>query len=173
MAAPAPPPAHAVVAARQTPVRSAAVKGAIGAETAGFWIRLAAYLLDALILGLVTGVILVPVTLFAAMLGQRSQGAVIALSIVGWLAVLVVSLAYVIVPWARSGATLGKKMLSLKIVRDDGVEPLGYGKAVLRLIGYMVSGMILNIGFLMVAFTEGNKGLHDMIAGTRVIRVPR
>ena len=140
---------------------------------AGFGIRLAAYLLDALILGLVTTVILVPVGLLAAMLAQRNQGAVIALSVAGWLLVIAVSLAYILIPWARSGATLGKKILSLKIVREDGVEPLGYGKAALRLLGYMISGMTLYIGFIMVAFTEGNKGLHDMIAGTRVLRMPK
>ncbi len=109
----------------------------------------------------------------AAMLAQRSQGAMIALTAAGWLLAMVVSIAYILVPWARSGATLGKKILSLKIVREDGVEPLGYGKAALRLVGYMVSGMILYIGFIMAAFTENNKALHDMIAGTRVVRIPK
>ena len=111
-------------------------RGQVGTagEPAGFGIRLAAYLLDALILGLVTAVIFVPVGFLAAMLAQRSEGAMIAVTGAGWLLAMAVSIAYILVPWARSGATLGKKFLSLKIVRDDGVEPLGYGKAALRLV---------------------------------------
>ena len=48
---------------------------------------------------------------------------------------------------------------------------LGYGAALLRLIGYLASAMILYVGFLMVAFTDRKRGLHDMIAGTVVVRV--
>jgi uncharacterized RDD family membrane protein YckC len=34
----------------------------------------------------------------------------------------------------------------------------------------MLSGLILGIGFLMAAFTERKQGLHDMIAGTYVVK---
>ena len=40
-----------------------------------------------------------------------------------------------------------------------------------RLIGYVASAMTLYVGFLMVAFTDRKRGLHDMIAGTVVVRV--
>ena len=44
------------------------------------------------------------------------------------------------------------------------------GRALLRnVVGYMASG-ILGIGFLMIAFTPERKGLHDLIAGTMVVR---
>ena len=58
-----------------------------------------------------------------------------------------------------------------RIVREDGEEPLGWGTAFMRLVGYMVSGFILYIGFLMIAFNPEKKGLHDMIAKTRVLKV--
>jgi uncharacterized RDD family membrane protein YckC len=35
----------------------------------------------------------------------------------------------------------------------------------------MVSGFILGIGYIMAAFTENKRALHDYIAGTRVIRL--
>ena len=60
--------------------------------------------------------------------------------------------------------------LGNEIVREDGVEPMGWGKAALRMVGYMASGFILYIGFLMALFTERNRCLHDMIAGTVVIK---
>jgi uncharacterized RDD family membrane protein YckC len=39
-----------------------------------------------------------------------------------------------------------------------------------RYFAKTISGLILFIGFIMVAFTEKKQGLHDMIAGTLVVR---
>ena len=83
----------------------------------------------------------------------------------------VASLGYILWFWANRGATPGKKMLGLRIVREDGEEPLGWGTAFMRLVGYMVSGFILYIGFLMIAFNPEKQGLHDKIAKTRVLKV--
>jgi uncharacterized RDD family membrane protein YckC len=91
------------------------------------------------------------------------------LSLIGMLLGVVVGVGYLLVPWASTGITPGKKMLSLKIVREDGVEALGYKKAGLRLLGYIASGAIFYIGFIMAAFSPEKKALHDKIAGTRVI----
>jgi uncharacterized RDD family membrane protein YckC len=78
---------------------------------------------------------------------------------------------YLIYFIGAKGATPGKKMMKLRVTLPDGHYPIGYGKALLRTIGYMVSGMICYIGFLMIAFDrEQHRGLHDKIAGTVVIR---
>jgi uncharacterized RDD family membrane protein YckC len=50
-------------------------------------------------------------------------------------------------------------------------EGLGWGTAIVRALGYMVSGALLGIGFLLVLFTSQKQGLHDLIAGTRVVRM--
>ncbi len=169
--APPPPP---VVAAppeiRASSARGAAGSGAQAGETAGFGIRLGAYLIDSIILTIAVMAIMVPSGILAAVIGPKSQGFALFVSLVGWLLGMAVGIGYLLVPWAKSGITPGKKMLKLKIVREDGVEPLGYAKAGLRLLGYMASGFIFYIGFIMVAFTDGHKGLHDMIAGTRVVK---
>jgi len=68
------------------------------------------------------------------------------------------------------GCTLGHYRIVEKIGAEDGAEALGFLKAALRMVGYMVSGMVFCAGFIMVAFTKDNKGLHDLIAGTRVIK---
>jgi uncharacterized RDD family membrane protein YckC len=69
------------------------------------------------------------------------------------------------------GATPGKKMMKLKVTLPDGMYPIGIGKALVRFIGYIISGMICYIGFLMALFDkEEHRALHDRIAGTRVIR---
>ena len=51
---------------------------------------------------------------------------------------------------------------------EDGSSPIGMGRAALRVVGYALSFLVLGIGFLMILF--GGRGLHDHIAGTRVVR---
>ena len=169
--APPPPPVQAAPSEiRASSARAAVGSGVQAGETAGFGIRLGAYLIDSIILSIAVMVIMVPTGILAAVIGPKSQGFALFISLVGWLLGMAVGIGYLLVPWAKSGITPGKKMLKLKIVREDGVEPLGYAKAGLRLVGYMASGFIFYIGFIMVAFTDGHKGLHDMIAGTRVVK---
>jgi uncharacterized RDD family membrane protein YckC len=72
--------------------------------------------------------------------------------------------------WGVKGATPGKRLFGLVVQRQDGRQPIGPGRAALRLLGYGVSGLVLGIGFLMIAL--GGSGLHDQIAGTRVVRRP-
>jgi uncharacterized RDD family membrane protein YckC len=63
-------------------------------------------------------------------------------------------------------------MLGLAIVTDSTRpgQGLGWGKAVIRLIGHMASSAVFSIGYLLVAFTSKKQGLHDLIAGTYVVR---
>ena len=170
VAPPPPPVGVAPVVARPSSSSVSGGSAALGSETAGFGIRLSAYLIDSIVLSLAVSLVMVPTGILAAVIGPKSQGFAVFVTMVGSLLGIAVGVGYLLVPWARSGVTPGKKMLKLKIVREDGIEPLGYGKAGLRLLGYMASGAIFYVGFLMVAFTDGHKGLHDMIAGTRVVK---
>jgi uncharacterized RDD family membrane protein YckC len=58
--------------------------------------------------------------------------------------------------------------MGLVVADREGHTPIGVGRAFLRLCGYGLSGMLLGIGFLMIPLTGA--GLHDRLAGTRVIR---
>jgi uncharacterized RDD family membrane protein YckC len=66
-------------------------------------------------------------------------------------------------------ATVGKKMIGLKVTTLDG-QRIGFGRATGRYFGKIVSALILGIGFLMAGWTERKQALHDMMAGTLVIR---
>jgi uncharacterized RDD family membrane protein YckC len=69
-----------------------------------------------------------------------------------------------------TGLTLGKWATGLRIERNDGGS-VGIGRALLRhFIGYPLSFALLGIGFLIAAVTSHGRGLHDMIAGTIVVR---
>ena len=50
------------------------------------------------------------------------------------------------------------------------MQPISWGKAILRYIGYIISGLVLLIGFIWIAFDARRQGWHDKIAGTYVVR---
>jgi uncharacterized RDD family membrane protein YckC len=132
---------------------------------AGFGIRFLAWLVDAAVLGVASiGIYALAFTAVPLAVTGRSLLASVAVSAVG--------LFYPLVFWATRGATPGKMMLGLSIVGRSGApgEGIGWGTAVLRLVGYVLSSAMLGIGFLLILFTSQKQGLHDLIAGTRVLR---
>jgi uncharacterized RDD family membrane protein YckC len=69
-----------------------------------------------------------------------------------------------------NGQTLGKWATGLRIERDDDAH-LGIGHALLRhFVGYPISFLTLGLGFVLAIFNSREKGLHDIIAGTIVVR---
>ncbi len=68
----------------------------------------------------------------------------------------------------RFQATPGKMVIGARIVRLDG-SPLGYGFAFFRFLGTVLSDITYCIGYLLVAFRQDKRALHDLVVGTRVI----
>ncbi|HKP48226.1 MAG TPA: RDD family protein, partial [Pyrinomonadaceae bacterium] len=69
-----------------------------------------------------------------------------------------------------TGFTLGKWATGLRIWRSDGAE-LGVGRAFLRhFVGYPASILTLGLGFIFAAFNSRGRALHDLIAGSIVLR---
>ena len=139
-------------------------------EYGGFWIRFAAYLIDGLILGVIGILVGVP---FGIVYGLTAGSAVQPaaqnlLSLVS----LVISVAYFAWFWVRSGSTPGMGVLGLKVVRDADGSPIGWGTAIVRYLGIIISTVALFIGLIWVAFDARKRGWHDLIAGTVVIRKP-
>jgi uncharacterized RDD family membrane protein YckC len=81
----------------------------------------------------------------------------------------VAMLTYEVVFLGKYGATPGKMALKLKVIRADGL-PMSYGLAAGRYLGKILSGMLLLIGFIIAAFDEQKRALHDRICDTRVVR---
>ncbi len=132
---------------------------------AGFWIRVVATMLDGLlvfVLQFVLGFLLASAGI-AAGIGDVS-GLVM---LFGYL----LSFAYYIVFTGYCGQTPGKMALRIKVIRTDGAQ-IGYGRAAFReTVAKFISGIILCIGYLMVAFDGQKQGLHDRMADTYVIKL--
>ena len=74
--------------------------------------------------------------------------------------------------WRWRGQTPGKMIMRLKIVRFDGAG-IGWGGAVMRFLGYIISILLILSGFFWVIIDVRRQGFHDKIADTFVITIPR
>ena len=107
-------------------------------------------------------------TLLARLFSTRSA-ADTALTIGYVLAVAFAALNFLLLP-AFTGRTAGKWATGLRVERRDG-EPLSFGRALLRhTVGYLASFVTLGVGFLLAAFNREGRALHDIVAGTVVVR---
>ncbi len=135
-------------------------------EYAGFWIRVGAYLVDLIIL-----IVIAVIVGFAT--GQNlfdPQAAAAATYGVADLINLIVGIAYFAGFESSSWqATPGKRALGL-IVTDTSGGRISFLRALGRYFAKILSGLILFIGYIMVAFTERKQGLHDFLASTLVIK---
>ena len=66
-------------------------------------------------------------------------------------------------------ATLGKRLLGLRVLNTAG-ETVSFGQASVRYFGKYLSGILLGVGYLMQPYTERRQALHDILAGTIVVK---
>lgn len=83
---------------------------------------------------------------------------------------LAIGLAYFLIMWVNyDGATPGKRLMAIKIVKSDGSK-LSYPAAFLRYIGYFVSAFVFGLGYLWMIWDKKKQAWHDKIAGTVVVK---
>ena len=150
-----------------------------GEKPAGFWIRLAASLLDGAILGIpITVVLFIMGVLFSASLTEINEEDLIAVLTVFFLTLMYVALFivsllyYMVLPMYWNGYTLGKKIVGIRIARMDG-KKITFSTMLLR---YVVGMLIVDqvalgglVSAIMVGATEEKRSLHDLIAETKVV----
>jgi uncharacterized RDD family membrane protein YckC len=141
------------------PVAIATPKDIESPRFAGFWIRTLAFVIDAAILGVLMAII---VLLFGRFAGK--------ISILPAFLVEAAGALYMPLMWSSSRrATVGQRVCRLQVTTRDG-DVLSVPRGVLRVFGMILSAAIAGVGYIMVAFSADKRGLHDLIAGTRVIR---
>ena len=175
-----PPP----FAAATTPSALPSTTTAALEDYAGFWKRVAAYILDAIIL-------YIPGMLIQKMLGgdaaeailrqaqQASPGdphvvmaafgqfyttmmpAILLIAVITWLY-------FAMCESSTWQATPGKLALGIRVTDLHGTR-ISLPRALGRYPAKYLSAILFGIGFLMVAWTRRKQGLHDMIAGTLVL----
>jgi uncharacterized RDD family membrane protein YckC len=147
---------------------------------AGFWIRVVARIVDALLLGIPFAILF---AIFAAAGGlfastsnsnsQSSNGAGAALFggafVLLYLLALAVTFGYWIYFWGSSGETIGMRLLRLRVIDANSGAPIGYGRATIRLLMTFVNTWACYIGWIWVAFDPRKQGWHDKVASSVVV----
>jgi uncharacterized RDD family membrane protein YckC/cytoskeletal protein CcmA (bactofilin family) len=123
------------------------VASAAGLPRAGFWIRMVALLLDALLVGIL-------MRAFHHIFDAQ----------------LLVLAIYGAVMWKLRGSTVGGIVFDLQVVRLDD-RPIDWETAIIRALGCFLSLAVIGLGFFWIAFDAGKQAWHDKIAGTAVVRV--
>lgn len=154
-----PPPAdeaHAASAQARTggPAPAGAAPAArtldlLALPRAGFGIRMAALLIDAVLIMIIVGVLSSGDGLYLLLLA-----------------------AYGAVMWKLKGTTVGGILCNLAIVRLDGRE-LGWDTSIVRALSCFLSLAFVGLGFFWILFDDERQSWHDKIAGTVVVRTPK
>ena len=121
---------------------------------AGFWRRWAAAFIDGILYYIVAFAI-------ALALGDGVGSTLLAIA-AAWLY-------HALMQSSSRQATLGKMALGVKVTNVEG-ERISFLRATGRYFATLLSTLLLMIGYLMAAFTQRKQALHDMIAGTLVVR---
>ena len=144
------------------------------ARYGGFWIRFVAVIIDAIVVGVVT----FPVSLIIGVVLGLAGHAVAMPNAGAQLASFLITFTFsTLASWiyeaalesSRYQATLGKMALGLKVTDLEG-RRISFLRATGRHFAKILSGFIMCIGFIIAGFTERKQALHDMIAGTLVMR---
>ncbi len=150
---------------------------------AGFWLRLAAYIIDYIVLQLVVGVMSLPfmvgmITGIIAASKEASEGPEV-IAIVGVIMsfVFVIVIISLIVGWlyyallesSKYQGTLGKVAVGIKVTDTVG-NKITFARATGRYFGKIISSMTIYIGFIMAGFTVKKQALHDIMSDCLVIK---
>jgi uncharacterized RDD family membrane protein YckC len=167
---PAPPPPPAWPSGEQAVAETG--------RLSGFWLRFAAYVVDAAIITgaflVLGGVFVVIGVIIYGSLEEADASPIFAtFAVILMLAAVVIAWLYeALMTSSPSGATLGKQVAGIRIVRTSGAQ-LSFARATGRHFAkYMITPWVpLAIGYIMAAFTARKQALHDMIADTLVMQI--
>jgi uncharacterized RDD family membrane protein YckC len=161
---------------------------ASGAKPCGFWARLGAYVIDAIILWGVFYLVWSrfsvsrqwPLPQWVALSSDQAANDAAARQFLQewqiWARHAMpiyypIFFLYDVIMNGRFGATIGKMAIGARIVLWNGA-PIGYSRAALRWVAARVSDFFFFAGYLIIAMRADKRGLHDLLAGTRVIYKP-
>lgn len=142
---------------------------------AGFWRRVAAWVIDILIVGTIHWVLVLSLGTWLmvpwAMLGGVHGVAMARFfdTALQPLGIVVVWLYFALCEASAWQATPGKLALGLRVT-DEWGQRIGFARATGRTFGKCISALILGVGFLMAGWTVRKQALHDLMAGCCVVR---
>jgi len=133
-------------------------------DYAGFGIRLWAFIIDNILMALITLPVLVGIYGPEYFESQGMQG--VWDVILSWVFPAIVIITF----WAYKSATPGKMAVRVKIIDAETGQKPSTAQFIGRYFAYILSALPLLIGFIWVAFDKKKQGWHDKLAGTLVVK---
>ncbi|MCX6938480.1 MAG: RDD family protein [Verrucomicrobia bacterium] len=144
-------------------------------EYAGFWVRFSAKIIDGIVLysiGLLVERAVATLFFDGLLPAPPDWPGVWRLLLIAGPINMLIAITYAVYFIRRHEATPGKRILGLRVVRADGGR-LGVGRIIGRYFSETVSTVVFFAGYVMAAFDEEKRTLHDYMCDTRVVRGPR
>jgi uncharacterized RDD family membrane protein YckC len=135
-------------------------------QDASLGARFVAMAVDVLILGVIDAIVIYLTLQFCGLMLQD----VSVLPKAPLIAYLFVQNAGYLVAFTVGGQTLGKMAVGIKVVAADAAAPLDLGRSIRRTLLWLALALPAGLGFLTALLTRDHRGLHDRLAGTRVVR---
>lgn len=82
------------------------------------------------------------------------------------------SAGYFVFFWSTTGQTPGDRVMEIRVQNASDGKPLHFARAVLRLLGAILSALLLFLGYLMILVDERRRALHDRLVGSVVVYAP-
>ena len=158
------------------------------ASYAGFWIRAAAFIVDCIIISVPVAIVSIPFSGYATFklmpyLEEYSYTQTVSSEMASalflcWGIALLLQLVSAVIFWlyfalfesSAKQAPWGKQICGLRVTDAYG-QRLTFARATGRTFAKILSYMTLYIGFMMAGWTRQKRALHDMIAGTLVMKI--
>lgn len=134
-------------------------------------VRLGAFALDAVILGVAYFLFMLLIGVIGMVLAGVSEAVMGVVTLIGYGLAVVGSGAYLVVLNGR-GQTLGKKILNIAVVDQNTGAAIGNSRAFVRYLMYIVMGLPCYLGFLSIPLSPQLRGWHDQAADDVVVELP-
>jgi uncharacterized RDD family membrane protein YckC len=141
-------------------------------DNAGLATRLLAFAADALIIDVAAWLVGGVVAVAASAFGFSDSAQTVLLAGGAVLGALWAAGCFIFF-WSTTGQTPGNRVMRIRVRDEREDRPLTLGRAVVRLLGAILSALLLFLGYVMILFDPRRRGLHDHMARSIVVYVPR
>lgn len=164
-----PPPAYAFPETVYVPA------GFENVQFGGFWVRAVAYVIDRVIVSLIATALGFVIGLVAILGSPNPDNASQTIqsptfTFLFYAVVILIEMAYFAGQWTLNSQTFGQRVMGVRVVDANTLQPIRPGTAMLRWIGLVISFLACYIGVIWAAFDGRKQGWMDKLAGTVVIR---
>lgn len=134
---------------------------------AGIWPRAAAYLIDRFLIALLCLFVKLPAWVASLVSGSKLSYVIFNFTAVDIVCYIIGALYFTLLTW-KSGRTLGKYLMKLTVVTDDGTQLCFFRALYRETVGRFLTGILL-IGYIAAGCDFEKRGFHDRLCDTRVI----